>query len=281
MCRHDRVLLVSVVAQCILALGPLLSAPEAAAAAGDAFTIVVLPDTQYYSRFYPQILAAQTQWVVDNVQSSNIVFVSHEGDVVDQAWLSSERDAAEVAMGLLDGVVRYGIAPGNHDGPELYTRYLDRFGPGRFQGYPWYGSSPDGADSYQTIEAGGERLLAIHLRYQLPSTSLSFAQQTIDQFPTYPAFITTHDYYRAGGFREPGFGQSAWDNLIRRNAQIFMVLSGHYSATARGTATNDAGLPVHEMLADYQYEALGGGGFLRLLEFDPGSQTIQVRTYSP
>ncbi|MCP4425199.1 MAG: hypothetical protein GY803_11950, partial [Chloroflexi bacterium] len=28
------------------------------------FTIIALPDTQYYSKFYPEIYIAQTQWIV-------------------------------------------------------------------------------------------------------------------------------------------------------------------------------------------------------------------------
>ena len=46
------------------------------------FSIVVLPDTQYYSETYPHIFLEQTQWIADNKDSLNIVFVSHSGDLV-------------------------------------------------------------------------------------------------------------------------------------------------------------------------------------------------------
>ena len=45
------------------------------------FTVVVLPDTQYYSSF-PDVFDNQTQWIVDNVQDLNMVFVTHEGDII-------------------------------------------------------------------------------------------------------------------------------------------------------------------------------------------------------
>jgi hypothetical protein len=50
----------------------------------------VLPDTQYYSQKYPEIFTQQTQWIVDNAKTQNIVFVSQEGDLVDN--YSSEKD---------------------------------------------------------------------------------------------------------------------------------------------------------------------------------------------
>ncbi len=43
---------------------------------GDNFTIVVLPDSQYYASAYPSTYTAQTQWIVDNRVARNIVYVS-------------------------------------------------------------------------------------------------------------------------------------------------------------------------------------------------------------
>ena len=49
----------------------------------DEFTIVALPDTQFYSSLNPQIFAAQTQWIADHVQDQNIQLVVGLGDIVD------------------------------------------------------------------------------------------------------------------------------------------------------------------------------------------------------
>ena len=50
------------------------------------FTIIGLPDTQYYTDIRhggtPAHFTAQTQWIADNKDSLNIVFVAHLGDVV-------------------------------------------------------------------------------------------------------------------------------------------------------------------------------------------------------
>jgi hypothetical protein len=93
-------------------------------------------------------------------------------------------------------------------------------------------------------------------------------------------------------------GEEIWSKLVRDNPQIFMVLNGHWSqeegedSANRNigewfqTSTNAAGLLVYEMLSDYQDDANGGDGWLRLIEFRPGQATdgsdvLLIRTYSP
>ena len=49
----------------------------------EQFSIVVLPDTQFYSQSNPAIFEAQTQWIVDNMAAENIIHVSHLGDIKD------------------------------------------------------------------------------------------------------------------------------------------------------------------------------------------------------
>jgi hypothetical protein len=46
------------------------------------------------------------------------------------------------------------------------------------------------------------------------------------------------------------------------------------------TSTRDAGPPVHQILADYQDEPQGGGGYLRIMTFQPNG-AINVSSYSP
>jgi hypothetical protein len=51
-------------------------------------------------------------------------------------------------------------------------------------------------------------------------------------------------------------------------------------------STGDHQQKVHQILANYQgavepRRAYGGGGFLRLMQFFPDGETVQVKTYSP
>jgi hypothetical protein len=66
------------------------------------FTIIALPDTQFYSQSYPSIFTAQTQWIVDNKDAFNILYVAHEGDIVNTADSTSQWDNAVAAMSLLE-----------------------------------------------------------------------------------------------------------------------------------------------------------------------------------
>ena len=97
------------------------------------FTIIILPDTQYYSKDYPEIFNSQTQWIVDNIESLNIVFVIHLGDIVDD-WNSIEEwDNANESLSKLDDKVPWSVLLGNHDGigPDD-NNYEIYFGSNRF-----------------------------------------------------------------------------------------------------------------------------------------------------
>ena len=62
-----------------------------------------------------------------------------------------------------------------------------------------------------------------------------------------------------------------------------MVLNGHALGDGTGylVSTTDAGTPCHQMLSNYQMNHLGGGGYLRLLQFLPDGHTVRVQSYSP
>jgi hypothetical protein len=49
-----------------------------------SFTLVVLPDTQYYTdaESRHEVFIRQTQWIAEHVETHNIRYVLHVGDVV-------------------------------------------------------------------------------------------------------------------------------------------------------------------------------------------------------
>ena len=55
------------------AVGPVLDLPEAG-----EFSVVFLPDTQYYSARYPELFRGQTRWIADNRMRFNIQAVLHD-----------------------------------------------------------------------------------------------------------------------------------------------------------------------------------------------------------
>src|SRR5690348_9996388 len=90
----------------------LLLAVSCSFSQSDDFTIVALPDTQVYSKDYPQIFKAQTQWIANNAGARNIKLVLMEGDIVNGGGETYQWQNADVAMKILDGKVPYMVAMG-------------------------------------------------------------------------------------------------------------------------------------------------------------------------
>lgn len=82
-------------------------------ASQDDFTIIVLPDTQAYvdPGTYADVFTNQTQWIVDNKDALNIVFVTHVGDIVNNWDNIPEWERSNTSMSLLDGVVPWVYCP--------------------------------------------------------------------------------------------------------------------------------------------------------------------------
>ena len=100
------------------------------------FSVVVLPDTQFYSESYPGIFDNQTQWIVNETENLNVVFVTHEGDIVNQNQVT-QWHRANNSMSKLDGQLAWAVLPGNHDGAASggsLTNYNTYFGYNRFAG---------------------------------------------------------------------------------------------------------------------------------------------------
>ncbi len=251
------------------------------------FTIVVLPDTQGYSKWYPWLFDNQTQWIVNNKEALNIVFVTQLGDLVDHSDNITEWENANRSMSKLDGNVPWAVSPGNHDqvsgDQSNYTKY---FGYGRFSGESWYGgayTASDNANSYQLFSAGGDDYLILHIRCDAGDDALLWASNIIDQYPERRVIVSTHDYLvgvlKLG--QRSDAGEHIWHTLIKPHAdQIFLVLCGHSGTEDLITDTVN-GHVVYQMLADYQNTTNIKSGWLRLLQFCPQQHTISVKTYSP
>jgi len=267
----------------------------------EPFTIVMLPDTQFYSERLPGYFHDQTGWVVDHAAGENIVFVTHVGDIVQSGdGRPQEWDVAHAAMSRLDGVVPWAVAIGNHDYDRSEPRgraakFLEFFGPSRFRGQDWFGgASPNGLNSYQFFEGGGIRFLILHIESDFPDEAMAWAASILAEHEGVPTIVSTHIYLldstsarTAEPYYRPDIGNSGeeiWQKFIRKNPQIFMVLCGHWSGAGgewKQVSKNDAGEDVIEVLADFQSRDNGGDGWLRIIRFEPAENRIRFRTYSP
>ena len=284
--------------KCRGGLAAMVLALAAVPSVAQRFTVVVLPDTQYYAQHaeWTYHFEAQTQWTVDHLDEWDIVFLSHVGDIVQNGSQTAEWQRAAAAMDRLDGALPYAAVIGNHDWASTGNKdtstanYLANFGPHRYAGRPWYaGGDPSGLNHAQLFDGGGKTFLHLTLEWRpdWESDALAWAQSVIDAHPGVPTIISSHEHLTdAHGGDRSASGENVFNRLVRSNDQVFMVLNGHYTQGAAfgehyELHLNDYGRPVIEMLADFQRRPEGGDGWLRLLEFLPADNRIEVHTFSP
>ena len=272
------------------------------------FTLVTIPDTQHYvdNTSFPASFTAQTNWIVANRPAElNIAFVSHLGDVVqniDAAEIEWQR--ANTSMTVLDtNLVPYGMSPGNHDESAAgVANFYDQYFPvSRFlrPDKPWYIgylgqeiSDPVNRlnkNNYELFSVGGLDFLVIHVEFDWPNYSVAWADKIIKRYPNRRVILSSHLFLDTSNsrptsaqFRPDGTSAEAvWQQIVKPNCNVFMVINGHYPGEGRRTDLNACGLPVHQVLMDYQSRANGGDGWLRYFTFKPSENKIYAYTYSP
>ncbi|MEQ1859991.1 MAG: metallophosphoesterase [Chthoniobacteraceae bacterium] len=183
---------------------------------GDAFTIVIIPDTQSYvgkgCKATPAStdpvtnpnLEAQVKWIREHRAAQNIVFVSHVGDIVDKdnadQWAVAKRH-----LDTLREVVPFSLTVGNHDMTAKGDARLfqQHFPAASFTKYPWYlGSythtradqnvSANNVNSAQLFSAGGVDFIHLSLECNAPDDVLAWAGATLTAHANRHAMITTH-----------------------------------------------------------------------------------------
>ncbi len=252
------------------------------------YSIVVLPDTQYYAAAFPDIFMRQASWIVENRMAQQIAFVLHTGDIVDQDF-PEQWAVASSSLHMLDGIVPYVIAAGNHD----YRTFMDRTGmanvyfpPSSFAAYSWFGDTFEAGhieNSFSLIPAGGTRWLVISLEFGPRDEALAWAGSVLQALHDHPAIIITHAYLYHDSTRydvhgpaqnynphsynpmpQPhstiNDGAEMWQKLILPNKNVKMVFSGHdvnFGDLPPGTtgllsSARPDGSVVHQILANYQ-----------------------------
>ena len=289
------VVILLVAAPVVLAVRVSVQAADDATASDGGFTVVLLPDTQFYSEKYPDTYVAQTLWIRQQRKKENIKFAVHLGDIVQNPKNETEWKNANRAMSMLDGVVPYSMVPGNHDmfvkkrDSTLYNKY---FPPARFKDRAWYGGhmGESNDNNYCVFEAGGMKFLVISLEFSPRDEALKWAAEVARRNADHRVIVATHCYMRPNGRDQNSAkaygvkgnsGEAIWRKLVRKTPNIFLVVSGHVLGVGMQTSTNDAGGKVLEMLTDYQGLPHGGDGWLRKLRFAPSENQIHVQTYSP
>lgn len=266
------------------------------------FSLIVMPDIQNESQYYPQVLDAQTQWIVNSRTALNVQAVLGLGDIVNNGSDPNQWANANTAYQSLDNAgIPYFLTLGNHDYDNVApaarsaVNFNEWFGPSRYADYPWYGGNYNGSNEnfYGVLNINGKNYLILSLEFVPRNQAVTWAASILAANPDKETIVITHSYMYSDGTRidqcdtqdlnSDNYGDKLWANLISRYGNIDMVLNGHIT-NANGSRRADLGVAgnlVNQMFSNYQTLPNGGDGWLRILTFHYATDTIQVQTYSP
>lgn len=283
------------------------------------FTLIGLPDTQYYTE-EPQggpngvrqqasnaIFKAQTQWIADNRTNRNIVFVSHLGDcsqngnAFEVEWKRADTAIKKIEspnVPLADGIP-YSICVGNHDqgnasgNPTAPTTFYNQyFGEARFSGRSYYGGhyGSNNDNHYELFSVGGIDFIHISLEFNNNSGAtnqavlldvLNWADNLLKTYPNRKGIVASHWILEIGTNAPFGGPGAQIYNQLKDNPNFMLMLCGHQHGEGRRSDVLNNGGTIHTLLSDYQARTNGGNGWLRIMEFSPANNQVRIKTYSP
>jgi len=284
------------------------------------WTLAVLPDTQNMADSFPAEYDRQTEWIVAHQKTHNIIFVAHEGDVVDNNTIRRQWENAQKSMRILtDASIPYALLPGNHDlgtdgtAQDRSTLLNDYFSADDYRHSEAFGLFETGKmeNSWHHFTAPTGNYLLLALEFAPRNAVVDWADGIVAQNQDRKVIVVTHCHtyydntiydwgkygnaqkwapkeYGIGKGGDANDGRNLWDKLLKKHQNIFLVLSGHVLKNGTGytVGIGDHGQKTHQILANYQvagepHRPYGGGGYLRLMQFYPDGVTIQVKSYSP
>ena len=179
-----------------------------------AWTMVVIPDTQYYvdhTRVIPpspHVFEAMTQWIAKQRAERNIRLVLHVGDIVDNDT-PVELEMAARAMQPLNGQLPYVLATGNHDYVENSTRRETQFNnffkitdnplnAPQHKGIFRDSYQPDRLENafYEFTDPAGNPWIIFSLEWGVRSEVIPWVSEILDkpQYANHKAILLTHAY---------------------------------------------------------------------------------------
>jgi hypothetical protein len=218
----------------------------------EPFSLVLLPDTQYYTAeeygATRQILTSQSQWILQHKNALNIAFVLHEGDITDgdspPEWAN-----AKASLSLLDGVIPYALAVGNHDGlmtaQSQTANFNQAFPLSQFQNLPTFGGvfeSNRMDNCYHLFSAGGVDWLLFSLEFGPRDCVLDWANQVVTNYPDRRVIVLTHAHvyedntlygsspgqaWLPSGYGRQNNGIDVWNKFLRFHGNMAFVFCGH------------------------------------------------------
>lgn len=251
-----------------------------------SWTLAVLPDTQNLAESHPAVFMRQTEWIAAHRTSHRILFVAHEGDIVNKDSPVQWQNARKAMAVLGTAGIPYSLLPGNHDLESAGGRVLSRktllndyFHPDDYRHSEAVGYFEDGRmeNSWHELTTPTGRFLLVALEIGPRDEVLDWADAVIARCPDRQVIVVTHAYLYFDDTRQDwatrgatqkyspmsypfaqtgsvNDGEAMWRKLVSHHRHITMVLCGHVLGDGTGylVSPGAGGRPVHQILANYQ-----------------------------
>jgi hypothetical protein len=204
-----------------------------ASAQAGTFSIVAIPDTQYYGGSDVSfVYADQMNWIKNNAAAYNIKLVLGLGDIVDNGGgtgcttaLPNEPSTAlwqnaSNAVGILDSAnIPYMMTIGNHDydchndipEPRTAANFNQYFGPSRYANKSWFTAGQHGwyetgsnENFYNTFVINGRDFLVLSLEFFPRTVVLNWANTVVSAFPNHEVIVIMHAFLNYDTSGSPG-----------------------------------------------------------------------------
>lgn len=290
-------------------------------------TLVVLPDTQYYASCASRHFGDQVRWAAEQKRARNVAAVLTLGDLTDKntpAEWEYVRDnlahfTAELPFLLVTGNHDHGTAGTSNDRVSLLQQFFPD-PPGAAARVLAERAAPgDIENAYYRLPLGKVTLGILTLEWSPRASTVGWANQVLDRYPSDRVVVVTHAYLYSDGTRydwqhkgktqewnplaygtgkgvhekrprprelapDAAYdGEMLWQDLVKKHAGVFLVLSGHVLGNGTGVLTSrgEHGNVVQQVMVNYQMLADGGLGYLRLIELLSDGKTLRMKSFSP
>ena len=170
-----------------------------------SYTLVIIPDSQYYSAYYPELLSEQMDWCCTCQQKLDIVYITHVGDIVEhgnvnpQEWKNAYYPMSRVLNNSICQL-NIGFTPGNHDVTladsdpiDNYQEFLGNLAQWNFkESYP----PNTNLNTYSLVDTPqGSKLLFLSILSDVTTTiegTYEWADSILKTYPNRDAFISSH-----------------------------------------------------------------------------------------
>lgn len=270
------------------------------------YSLIILPDTQYYSGYFEETFRNQINYVLACRNEENIKFVSHVGDIVNHGNrdLYQWQVARSAFEELLDNDVPHGFLPGNHDVTfydekdehkiDSHFYYNITLPLNWYQNKSWFGGyfnegfkSIPLSNTFQFLKK--ENILFFHIEYIYQfenQTEKDLLFQWIDRIienytnTNTKVFLSSHNV----GGPCSNYVPEEFQKLIERHCNILALFGGHVigcTGEYLNYHLNSCNRYVPVFVSNFQVRSHGGDGFLRHYYVIPNENKTCVYTYSP